>query len=211
MGSKRKSRIYAMQALYAYELGQNTVEELLTLSWVAPDALERLGEDLQLFTRMLIQGTIEQQSDLDARIKEHLDNWDFRRIGEIDKAVLRLAMYEYTAIKTTPKEVIIKEAVGLVKEYGTDNSYKFVNGVLHNAMGLGPKELEEESPKKITLKRPVTHGTSDGTARGGGKKSASVKGSSPKRVVAKKVVPAATKSASQTSKSTVKPSKGDVE
>ncbi len=131
MGAKRKSRIYAMQALFAYELGQKNLDELLTLSWVAEEPLQRLGEDLQLFTRTLIRGTVEHTEELDTLLKKHLANWDFRRIGEIDRAVLRIALYEHIYISTTPKEVLLKEAVGLAREYGTDNSYKFVNGVLH--------------------------------------------------------------------------------
>ncbi len=132
MGAKRKSRIYAMQALFAYEVGSNSVDELLSLFWVPEESRERLGADLTLFTRTLIQGTIEHLSEIDENLKSHLANWNFDRIGQIDKAILRISLYEFNHITTTPHEVLIHEAVGLAKEYGTDNSYKFINGILHS-------------------------------------------------------------------------------
>ncbi len=152
MGSKRKSRIYAMQALFAYELGQKHTEELLSLSWVTPTALERLGADLQLFTRTIIQGTIEHKEEIDNLLTRHLEHWDFSRIGEVDRAILRVIVYEHLHIPTTPKEVLLQEAVGLASEYGTDNSYKFVNGVLHTML-MGTATTAS-SKGKVTLKRP---------------------------------------------------------
>ncbi|MBU1326699.1 transcription antitermination factor NusB [Patescibacteria group bacterium] len=69
-------------------------------------------------------------SDIDRRIQEAAPEWPIEKIAKIDLAVLRLALYELTATRKEPPKVIVDEAVELAKEFGNDNSPKFINGVL---------------------------------------------------------------------------------
>ena len=113
MASRRKGRILAFQTLYAWDIAGNLPEEEF------PD-----------FSRLLIAGTIENITSIDAMIRRHLKNWDFTRLNKVDLAVLRISVYALMYQIDTAPSIIINEAIGISKEFGTDDSYRFVNGVL---------------------------------------------------------------------------------
>ncbi|MCL1814253.1 MAG: transcription antitermination factor NusB [Treponema sp.] len=126
MGSRRRGRILAFQALYAWDTSENKDEaqkDLLAFSWV-----EGKPETTN-FSRLLTAGTFENIEAVDAMIRKHLVHWDFSRLNRVDRALLRLSVYELL-FQTTPPSVIIDEAVDISREYGTDDSYRFINGVL---------------------------------------------------------------------------------
>lgn len=127
MASRRKARIYAMQALYSWDVSRQPLEELLELEWLdaRPD-----HEGTLAFTRLLVAGTIERLEDVDAAIQEHLEHWKIERLARVDLAILRLSAYSLLYQRDIPASVTIDEAVDLAKEYGSDESYRFVNGVL---------------------------------------------------------------------------------
>jgi N utilization substance protein B len=136
MGSRRKGRVLAFQALYAWEAAAPKdraalLEDLLVFSWLDDDKREALGDTAD-FSRLLISGTVEKIADVDAMIKKHLQNWDFSRLNPADLALLRISVYALM-YQDIPPSVVIDEAVAIAKEYGTDDSYRFVNGVLDGA------------------------------------------------------------------------------
>ena len=127
MGARRRGRITAFQALYAWDTADDkeaALKDLFDFSWVEDQNLENVD-----FSRLLIAGTLENIGTIDTMITKHLNNWDFSRLNKTDKALLRLSAYELL-FNTTPPMVVIDEAVDISKEYGTDDSYRFINGVL---------------------------------------------------------------------------------
>ena len=127
MGSRRKARVIAMQSLYSWDVGKLSREQLLEFEWVD----NREGrEDTFAFARLMIAGALEHIEDVDAAIQNHLEHWDISRLSKVDLAILRMGTYSVLFQHDVPASVTIDEAVAIAKEYGTDDSYKFVNGVL---------------------------------------------------------------------------------
>jgi N utilization substance protein B len=130
MASRRKGRILAFQALYGWESNRVPVEELLSFSWLEEGKLASLDEGITAFSRALISGAIENIRSIDDLIKKHLDNWDISRLNRVDLAVLRMSVYALMFQKDIPPSIVIDEAIGISREFGTDDSYRFINGVL---------------------------------------------------------------------------------
>ena len=130
MASRRKGRILAFQALYCWETTHLAIDELLAFPWV--DSEKQLSFDTNVadFSRLLIAGTIENIKDIDAMIKKHLQHWDFSRLNRVDLAILRMSVYSLMYQEEIAPSIVIDEAIGISREFGTDDSFRFVNGVL---------------------------------------------------------------------------------
>ena len=130
MASRRKGRILAFQALYFWESNKVPVEELSCFAWLDEKKIESLNEDTAVFSRILIAGTIENIKEIDAIIKNHLENWDIKRVNRVDLAILRMSVFTLKYQNEISPSIVIDEAIGICREYGADDSFKFVNGVL---------------------------------------------------------------------------------
>src|SRR5699024_6211551 len=80
----------------------------------------------------VVTGVLKEQEKIDEKIKQHLKNWTFERIAPVEKAILRLSVYEILFVESIPIAVSINEDVELAHAYGDDKSSKFINGVLSN-------------------------------------------------------------------------------
>lgn len=109
-----------MHLLYETEVRNHTHGEVLAAQVVTPDG----------YTETLVSGVGERLGNIDALISEMSRDWPLERMPAMDRAVLRLATYELVAQDGVPTAVIIDEAVELAKRYSTDDSGRFVNGVL---------------------------------------------------------------------------------
>jgi N utilization substance protein B len=127
MGSRRKARIYAMQALFSWDMSGTPPEELLTLDWIDSG---KAAEDTLAFARLLIAGSIEHMEEVDAAIAAHLDHWKLERLAKVDLAILRLGTYSLLYQRDIAPSITIDEAIDMAREFGADDSYRFVNGVL---------------------------------------------------------------------------------
>lgn len=107
---------------------------------VVPDEQEELAG----FTWELVRGVWQKQAELDKIITEFSQNWRLERMGRVELALLRLAVYELIFSDETPPKVIINEAIELSKQFGDDNSRGFVNGILDAAV----KAVESGSLKR---------------------------------------------------------------
>ncbi|MBQ9239161.1 MAG: transcription antitermination factor NusB [Treponema sp.] len=138
--SRRKGRILAFQALYAYEAGGGTLEEVAAFPWV--DGSREGGTadaDERAFAGLLVSGTVEHLAEIDREIKKYLlPSWDFTRINRVSLAVIRMSTYVLLYQKDIPPSIVIDEAVDIAKEFGVDDSYKFVNGLL-DALSKSPE------------------------------------------------------------------------
>jgi len=132
MGSRRKGRILAFQALYSWDAHYDQTREtsipegLLDFSWTQQAA----DEETKSFSRLLITGTIENIKAVDEMIRNHLDNWELKRLNKVDLAIIRMSAYTLMFQTDMPPSIVIDEAIDISKEFGTDDSYRFVNGVL---------------------------------------------------------------------------------
>ena len=130
MASRRKGRILAFQALYCWESTRIPADELMAFSWLDVDKQSALGESIAGFSRLLIAGTIENVKIIDEMIKSHLQNWDISRLNRVDLAILRMSVYTLMYQSEIAPSIAIDEAIGISREYGTDDSFRFINGVL---------------------------------------------------------------------------------
>jgi N utilization substance protein B len=152
MASRRKGRILAFQALYCWEANRVPVSELLNFSWLESGKRDLLDEGIAVFSRAIIAGTIENIKAVDGMIKNHLQNWDISRLNRVDLAVLRMSAYTLMFQPEISPAIVIDEAIGISKEFGTDDSFRFVNGVLDSIRrtiqnpAISPAERKEPCP-----------------------------------------------------------------
>lgn len=150
MTSRRKGRILAFQALYSWDANCQTPEELVSFSWLEAEKRKNLDEAIAAFARLLVLGTLENRSMVDDIIKRHLKNWDFARLNRVDLAILRLSVYSLLFQADIAASIVIDEAVDISKEYGTDDSYRFVNGVLDGIRKTIQSERESSIPPVLS-------------------------------------------------------------
>jgi len=140
MGSRRKGRILAFQALYSWDVhysqsGETSIPDgLLDFSWNLKDGdmgkSSPANDEMLAFSRLLVSGTVENIGPVDKMIQKHLKNWELERLNRVDLAVLRMSVYTLMFQTDMPSTIVIDEAVGISKEFGADDSFRFVNGVL---------------------------------------------------------------------------------
>ena len=131
MGIREKGREIAMQALYQYSVQGSEVLENLTFDWVRSGTSEKVTK----FAESLFRGAAENSKESDALIDRFLTNWTPDRLGIVERAILRLAVYEILHKEDIPAEVSIVEAVNLARKFCDPDSYKFINGVLDAVIG----------------------------------------------------------------------------
>lgn len=137
MASNRHlGRIVALQSLYEYEFRTQSEDTSVDIDEILDRNLERYEEmiDDKQFVTDLVHGIVEKQAELDEKIRPLAPDWPLEQVARVDRAILRMGLYEllYLAAIVPPK-VAINEAVELAKAFGSDNSSKFVNGVLGTA------------------------------------------------------------------------------
>ena len=137
MASNRHlGRMIVLQTLYEYEFRVQSEDKWANASEILKRNLERYSSSIDdsSFIEQLVDGVIERQSELDGQLTPLAPEWPIEQISRIDRAVLRLGLYELLySTEKVPHKVVINEAVELAKSFGSDNSGKFVNGVLGTA------------------------------------------------------------------------------
>ena len=128
---RRQNRATAFRFLFQWEL--NPTDRLSEDLAEFIDRLEH-DEDYYTYSFELVDGVLDKMKILDSIIKELVKNWDFNRIAKADLALLRLALYEIKYRLDVPPVVIIDEALEISKEFSSENSKKFLNGVLDKAL-----------------------------------------------------------------------------
>jgi N utilization substance protein B len=126
--NRRLARELALQTLYSVEIGGHAPSD--ALADIAEGA--NIGED-RAFLRDLVLGTLESTEECDAVIVPLLRDWTMERLPTLDRLLLRMGVYELRHRRETPPAVVINEAVELAKKFSTEDSGRFVNGVLDRA------------------------------------------------------------------------------
>ena len=156
MGKRREARERAVQFLFQHDLNPpENLDEELERFWETQRSAAIAGEKgaatwgeklelpppttdeaaMRLFAEPLIRGAIEHRDQLDAQIVKYAKNWDLHRIAAVDRNILRLAIYEMLHREDIPPIVSINEAVDIAKKFSTEDSGKFVNGILDKVKG----------------------------------------------------------------------------
>ena len=137
MASNRHlGRIVALQTLYEYEFRKESNDDSAHSDEILKRNLERYETaiDDTKFVETIVDGVLKEQQDIDGQIQPIAPDWPIEQIARVDRTILRIGIYELLhQAKVVPPKVAINEAVELAKAFGSDNSSKFVNGVLGTA------------------------------------------------------------------------------
>tara|TARA_B100001105_G_scaffold141339_1_gene113203 strand:+ start:160 stop:624 length:465 start_codon:yes stop_codon:yes gene_type:complete len=137
MASNRHlGRIVALQTLYEFEFRTECGDGSVDVTELLDRNIARYETAIQDtdFVHNLTKGVLKEQADLDTKIQPIAPDWPIEQIARIDRSILRIGVYELLhQAKVVPPKVAINEAVELAKAFGSDNSSKFVNGVLGTA------------------------------------------------------------------------------
>ena len=125
MATRHHARMAVVSLLYAYDLGSESIADY------SDEILEdkKIRNKQKEFAMTLFRGVMDNLETVDEAVRNHLKEWDFDRLGSIERATMRLGAYEilYTDLDAA---VVINEAIEVVKAFGTEQSPKFINGVL---------------------------------------------------------------------------------
>ena len=134
-GQRHRAREMALQALYEIDSVNHSVEKVLA----GLREGSSLPEESTGFAAGLVGGIMENLSDIDEQVKTHAPMWPIAQMAVIDRNILRLAIYEILFDNKVPVKAAINEAVELAKSFGSDNSSRFVNGVLGAVSEVDPR------------------------------------------------------------------------
>jgi N utilization substance protein B len=126
LGTRRKARVKALQALFEVDSVGHYVAEVLGRQVEG----EPLEEESAIFMRELVEGVLSNEDEIDGIIEIYAPAWPVAQMALIDRNILRLAIFEILFNNKVPVKVVINEAVELAKTFGGDNTPKFINGVL---------------------------------------------------------------------------------
>jgi N utilization substance protein B len=144
MKPRTKARAIALQVLFEIDLVNHPLGEALNYRLEDSHIDERLSD----FIRSIVQGVWSRNQQLDQFIAKHAPEWPLEQVATIDRNILRIALWEFAVNGETPIKVAINEAIELAKEYGSDSSPRFINGVLgslatnHNEIKQALRNLE---------------------------------------------------------------------
>lgn len=143
LGKRRMAREMALQMLYQSDLGGSGAPTLigafdlgLYRTETEADEETRAAGDRAVsdaafeYAQRLVNGTLEHREEIDELIRVQADNWRLERMPAVDRGILRLAVFELLHEEDVPKLVVVDEAVELAKKFGSEQSARFVNGLL---------------------------------------------------------------------------------
>lgn len=146
MPNRHLSRIISMQSIYEWDFRPE-----LDIKKIIKRNIENFKEDCDKeFIQEIINGITKNLKQIDRIIGQSAPEWPVEQIAVIDKTILRIAVYELIFKKEVPPKVVINEAVELAKSYGSENSSKFVNGVL-GTLFRKDERYQKEGGEEISL------------------------------------------------------------
>ena len=147
MGKRREGREVALQLLFHWDLNvrQSPQSKDLDLFWELRDVIA----GVRAFATTVLNGVITNQETIDSKITKYTANYELKRISAVDRNILRMAIYEMLYAVDVPPIVAINEAIDIAKKFGTEESGKFVNGVLDRV------KLDLDRPLRTASDRTV--------------------------------------------------------
>ena len=155
MASNRHlGRIIALQTLFEQDFRRAAEDSSFDLADVLARNIERYKatvDDTDFISR-LVNGVAKHETKLDTELQPIAPEWPIDQIARMDRVILRIGLYELQFEKDTPPKVVINEAVELAKAFGSENSSKFINGVLGTVLRNITGEPAPEKPAKTPEK-----------------------------------------------------------
>jgi len=158
MATRRQAREWAFQMLFHLDANPVELDELFAGFRKESRASGRARD----FAEALVRGVAANMREIDGMISRHAKHWRLSRMGSVERNVLRMAVYEMIHQRDTPPAVVINEAVDIAKYFGTDESGRFVNGILDTIRreagggsegGRGPDERAADSERDAARDR----------------------------------------------------------
>jgi N utilization substance protein B len=143
MGKRRRAREAALSILYQREFRSENLQDLFRAYW----ADHPCPPEVRAFTEELVTGTTAHREEIDTLIASHAEHWQFSRIALVDRNILRVATYELLVCKDIPEKVILNEAIEIAKQYGGEDSSRFVNGILDRIRAVTRPPLLEAAER----------------------------------------------------------------
>ena len=126
VGKRHHARELALKVLFQLEGTGDDPEEVLRYHASEGGA----SEDITNFARQLVRGVLDNQARLDAILSEASENWKLGQMAKVDRAILRIAVYEIAIDRKVPTKAAINESIELAKTFSGDDAGRFVNGIL---------------------------------------------------------------------------------
>jgi N utilization substance protein B len=139
--SRHTGRIVAMQALFQLDAGEASSEAGLSAAATENQASAEAAD----FAQRLVSGVLLSLPEIDRSIAQAAPQWPLDQIARVDLAILRLAVHELMHVPETPPKVVINEAIEIAKQFGSETSGRFVNGVLGHVLGALPGRLADDA------------------------------------------------------------------
>ena len=146
MNTRHDARLWAVQFLFQREFNLNEMDAALADFWAERKPSDKVKE----FTEQLINGVLQDRPHLDELLQKYAQNWEVKRMGAVERNIMRLSLFEMLKRDDIPPVVSINEAVELAKELSSDESGRFVNGILDRAR----KDLDR--PARAAVSKPST-------------------------------------------------------
>jgi transcription antitermination protein NusB len=138
MGTRRKSRELALQMLFQADMGRQSAPDVRRTFWAERNTVD---EDIRGFAEDLFRVATDRAAQIDELIGRHAQHWRMDRMAAVDRNIIRGAVGEFLGYPSTPKAVVINEALEIARKYSSPESVQFINGVL-DSVG---KELESQA------------------------------------------------------------------
>lgn len=126
MGRRRQSREIAFKILFQIDVGKLKASDVITYFLNQQKASEQVVD----YARTIAMGVVKEKNEIDKIIQKKTLKWELERIAGVDRSLMRLAVYELLRCPDVPKSVAINEAIELAKKFSTEESGKFINGIL---------------------------------------------------------------------------------
>ena len=127
MGTRRKSRELALQMLFQSDLGQQGPEEVRNTFW---QGRGEVASEVQGFAEVIFRLAHDRAREIDSLIEAHAEHWRMDRMAAVDRNILRAAVAELLGFPSTPRAVVINEAIEIARKFSSPESVQFINGVL---------------------------------------------------------------------------------
>lgn len=150
MGRRHEARLWAVQFLFQRDFNSGEMDAALDLFWAGLKPSARTRQ----FAEDLIRGVEAHRAQLDGLIQQYAEHWDLKRMGAVDRNVMRVALYEMLYRPDIPPVVSINEAVELAKELSGLESGRFVNGILDRARQVVSRPARGGVSASKKLKEP---------------------------------------------------------
>jgi len=138
MGTRRKSRELVLQMLFQADMGRQTPEQVRRTFW---NEHKSVDEDVRGFAEDLFRIATERSEEINTLIEAHAQHWRMDRMAAVDRNLLRASVAELLAFPSTPRAVVINEALEIARKFSSPESVTFINGVL-DSVG---RELEKKA------------------------------------------------------------------